>query len=61
MVGATGVVEVEILSRLQSPAAVTAVVKRVTICGTVLSGTHTGTHLHMVMRILIPRCIAIGS
>ena len=59
MVGEAGVFEVKILSRLQSPVTVTAVVKRVTIYETVLSRTRTGTHLLMALRILLPRCIEI--
>ena len=59
VVGAAGVVEVEILLRLQSPETVTAVVKLVTMCVTVLSGTRTGSQLLMVLSILLPRCIAI--
>ena len=39
-------------------ATVTAVVNQVTMCGTVPSGTCTETHLLLVLRILIPRCIA---
>ena len=61
VVRAAGVVEVEILSRFQSLEAVTAVVKRVTVCGNVPSGTCTGTHPLLVLRILLPRCIKIGS
>ena len=57
VVGAAGVVEVEILSRLQSPANVTDVVKRANMYGTVPSGTCTGTHFLLVLRILLPRCI----
>ena len=59
VVGAAGVVEVEIVSRLQSPETVTAVIKLVTMCVTVLSGTRTGSQLLMVLSILLPRCIAI--
>ena len=58
VVGAEGVVEVDILSRLQSPATVTTVVKQVTMCGNAPSGTRNGTHLLMVLRILPPMCIA---
>ena len=61
VVGAEGVVEVEILSRFQSLETVTAVVNRVTMCGTVPSGTRTGTHLILVLRILLPMCIKRGS
>ena len=54
-------VEVEILSRFQSLATVTAVVKWVTMYGTVPSGTRNGTHLLLVLRILLPRCITRGE
>ena len=51
VVGAEGVVEVEILSRFQPLATVTAVVKRVTMCGTVPSKTHTRRHFLLLMGI----------
>ena len=54
VVGAEGVVEVEILSRFQPLATVTAVVKRVTMCGTVPSETHTRRHLLLLMGIRLP-------
>ena len=58
VVGAAGVVEVEIISRSQSPETVTAVAKRVTMCGIVPSGTRTGTHLLLILRIMLPKYIA---
>ena len=58
LVGAVGVSEVEILSRFQSLATVTAVVKRVNMCRIVPSGTRIGTHLLLVPSMLLPRCIA---
>ena len=61
VVGEAGVVEVEILSRFQSQETVTSVVNQVTMCGNFPSGTCTGTHPLLVLRILIPRCIKIGS
>ena len=54
----TGVVNVEILRRFHFLETVTAVVKRVTMCGTVPSGTRNGIHLMLTLRILIPMCIA---
>ena len=61
VVGAERGVEVEILSRLHSPETLTAVVKWVTMYGTVPSGTRNGTHLLLVLRILLPRCITRGE
>ena len=49
--------EVEIIIRLQSQATVTSGVNQVTMFGTVMSVTRTGTHLLLVLRILLPRCI----
>ena len=57
VVGEAEVVEVEILSRLNSPATVTDVVKWVTMCGIVLRRTCHGTHLLLILRILLPRYI----
>ena len=57
VVGAIWVVKVDLLRRLYSPETVTAVVKQVTMCGTVLSGTHTGNHILLVLMILLPRHI----
>ena len=59
VLGASWLFEVEILIRLHSPSTVTAVVKRVTMYGTVPNVTCTGTHLLLALRILLPRCITI--
>ena len=58
VVGLEGADEQEILSRLQSPETVTAVVNRFTVCRTVPSRKHTRTYLLLVLRIMIPSCIA---
>ena len=58
VVGGTWVVRVEVIRRLHSPGTLTDVVKRFIMCGTVPIGTHTGTKLLLVLRILIPRFVA---